>query len=89
MVLIEALSYGKPCITTNQGGNPEIIIENANGFIVGIHSPDEIVAKITQLSQDSVLYKSMCKEAQRIYEEEFSLTSLGKKLKDIYSELLN
>ena len=35
-----------------------------------------------------MLYMNQCKEAQSIYEKEFSLTSLGKNLNQLYSELL-
>ncbi len=33
MTLLEAMSLSKPCVVTNAGGNPEIVINNQNGFV--------------------------------------------------------
>jgi glycosyltransferase involved in cell wall biosynthesis len=33
MTLLEAMSLSKPCVVTNAGGNPEIVIDNENGFV--------------------------------------------------------
>ena len=33
MTLLEAMSLSKPCVVTDAGGNPEVIINNVNGFV--------------------------------------------------------
>jgi len=44
MTLLEAMSLSKPCVVTDVGGNPEVIINGKNGFV----TPNNDVGKFAQ-----------------------------------------
>ena len=48
VVLMEAVSYGLPIISTNVSGIPEICINNYNGYLIQQKSVEEIVNAITK-----------------------------------------
>ncbi len=57
MVILEALSCGVPVITTNIGGQAELIEDGFNGFHVPIKDPENIAQKITELIEDQEQYE--------------------------------
>jgi glycosyltransferase involved in cell wall biosynthesis len=65
VVIYEALSFGKPVIATNRGGNPELIRNGYNGFVVNANNPKEIAnAVINLLSENHVeLYRKIAGNA--------------------------
>lgn len=53
--ILEAMSVGTPIVTTNVGGNPELIDNNKNGFLVGYNNKKDLTHKIeTILKSQSV-----------------------------------
>lgn len=69
----EAMSAGLPIITTNRGGNPEVIESGENGLIVeDPTNPSEFAEKIGQVLADRSLMSSMGEKgrhlAERLYE---------------------
>jgi len=53
--LLEAMSVGTPIITTNVGGNPELIEDNKSGFLVKYNNKKAFVEKIkTILNSQSI-----------------------------------
>lgn len=49
IVIYEALSFGKPVIASNRGGNPDLIQNGYNGFLVKVNNPEELSAAIVRL----------------------------------------
>lgn len=72
VVLLEAMQQGKPIVTTNIGGIPDIITENC-GFTVIPDSPHEIAEKIAQLLDDEELRNRMGEASYEKYKQEFKL----------------
>lgn len=65
IVLIEAMSYGIPCLsyTSAQGAN-EIIKDGQTGFLIKDRSEDEMISKIELLITDEKLRKALGKNAK-------------------------
>jgi len=57
VVLMEAISYGLPIISTNVSGIPEICKNNYNGFLIQEKNVNAIVNAITKLYNDKTLIK--------------------------------
>lgn len=64
MVLLEAMSYGIPCIAyENDSGVSDIIDNNKNGFIINNRNEEEFCSKIEKLLSDTKLLKSFSNES--------------------------
>lgn len=59
LVLIEAMASGVPVITTNGGGNKDLILNGKNGFILEGNTPIEMFNFIKQMNQSSEDYFRM------------------------------
>lgn len=68
MVILEAMYYGIPTITTNIGGQAELVEDGKNGFLVPIKDSKSIAMNIERLYLEPYLYASMSKEAAMKYE---------------------
>jgi glycosyltransferase involved in cell wall biosynthesis len=53
--LLEACSLGVPCITSDCGGNPEVVAPNVNGFVVPYGDVGELTKAIDNLRADTAL----------------------------------
>jgi glycosyltransferase involved in cell wall biosynthesis len=87
MSLIEAMSVGVIPICTRVGGIPEVIEEGINGFLIKPGSPDEMSARILQLSkynEDSLRF--LKDNARKTVLEKYSITSSIDKLISLYGD---
>ena len=48
-VLLEYMALSKPVIVSNNGGNPEVVVDGVTGFLVKPVSPEEISKKVVDL----------------------------------------
>lgn len=71
MVQFEALSYGKPIISTNipRSGAPTLNIEGVTGFKVPVYDSKSLAEKINTVVNDSELYEKLCKGAEQSFKE--------------------
>ncbi len=58
-LVLEAMAVGIPVITTKVGGNPEVIDDGVNGYLVRARDQKAIESKITSLFSDGTLYKKL------------------------------
>lgn len=56
VVLMEAISYGLPIISTNISGIPEICINNYNGLLINEKSVNDIIQAIVFLYKEKATW---------------------------------
>jgi len=88
-VLIEAMSLGKPIITTNIPGPSEIIINGENGFLVPPGNPEALANGILRLLDNPALAKQMGDAGKKRAEKLFDIKKNVKQIERIYEEFLS
>lgn len=87
MVLLQAASVGMPIVATDVGGNPEVVIDGVNGFIVP-PSDDEALADgmeriLTLTAADRAL---MAQRGRQRSAEKFEIEGIIDRWEALYSE---
>ena len=79
-VLLEAMSYGLPVISTNcKTGPSDIITDNINGFLISMENiENEFYNKLILLIEDSNLRKRFANESVKVIDN-YSIETIGKK----------
>lgn len=62
--ILEAMSMSIPCIGYNVRGVNEVIKNNKNGFLINFGNYHKIIKKTIELSSDTNMYKSFCKNSR-------------------------
>jgi len=57
--IIEYMACGIPVVATNVGGNPELISEGENGYLVPVGKPEALAERIEYLLKDALLRKKI------------------------------
>ncbi|HEX2945057.1 MAG TPA: glycosyltransferase family 4 protein [Clostridia bacterium] len=69
----EAMAAGLPIITTNRGGNAEVVEGYGNGIVINEYSdPSAFASTITQLLDDPVSVREMGMAGRKLAEERFN-----------------
>ncbi len=87
-VIYEAMSYGRPIVSTLRGGTPELVEDGVTGFLVEPRNPHQLAEKITIILENPDLAIRMGEKARKKAEREYSAKGYGKKLEEIYITLL-
>ena len=66
VVLMEAVSYGLPVISTNISGIPEICINDYNGYLIEQKSVEEIVNALLKFSKNSIKWPEFSRNSLEI-----------------------
>ena len=67
------MSYGLPCISTNEGAISEIIDDGKTGFIVDKDNPQMLAEKLEVLIKDAALRQEMGNAGKKKFEEGYTL----------------
>ena len=88
MTLLEAMSLSKPCIVTNVGGNPEIIINDVNGKVVPNEATQEFASAMIELLEDPLLRNRLGENGHSRFREYFSVDTMVDNYMSVYSTLI-
>jgi glycosyltransferase involved in cell wall biosynthesis len=69
VVLMEAISYGLPLITTNVSGIPEICTNEYNGFLIEEKNTQELLNAIVAIKSNEKLQKRFSKNSLTLSKE--------------------
>lgn len=73
VVLMEAMAFGIPVISTRHSGIPELIIDGYTGMLVGEHRPVEIAEKVEIAINNPKLLNYLSKNAYEYVSEKFDM----------------
>lgn len=86
--VLEASSYGIPCIVSNIGGAKEIIEHGKSGIVLENVDEIEISKAISRLLSNKEEYRRYSKNATKRTREKFNLETIGEKLFNEYKKVL-
>jgi glycosyltransferase involved in cell wall biosynthesis len=84
LTLLEAMASAAPVVVTDVGGNPEIVRQGVDGFLVPRGDSSAAAAKLLELLADDGLARSMGAAARERVEQHFSLTDCIAKYHERY-----
>lgn len=86
----EAMAAGLPIITTNRGGNPEIIKDKENGLVIKDYkNPKAFADAISYLLSKPDEAVKMAKKGRKLVEGNFDFTHVAHRLEKTYIEAKN
>ena len=88
MVLLEAMAYGIPIITTPVGGIPSMLPKNTKSFFFNPGDISALTKGMKDLSDNFELRKQCSMELQDFYKENFSSEIILQKISDFYDSIL-
>jgi glycosyltransferase involved in cell wall biosynthesis len=83
MVIIEAMSFGKPIVASNVGGISEIVRNGTNGYVVE-NSAETFAIHIKRILEDSDKYNNFARASLDIYNAELTVDRMVNRYLDIY-----
>lgn len=87
LALLEGMSIGVPAVVTDYGGNPGVIRNGENGYLVPIKSPRDTADSIVRILTNDDLKKYMHRRSIEIYEEKFTSKKYTENIERIYKEM--
>lgn len=88
LVILEAMEYKLPVISTNEGGIPDIVKDGENGLICEKRNPDSLADCIAKLLDDEGLRVKMGNAGYEKFCREFTLRRFEHRMVEILSQNL-
>ena len=89
LVLLEAMQYSLPVVSTFEGAIPEVVEEGITGFLVPQKDAKALADKLELLIKDTELRKKMGSAGRARYEKKFTLDKFEKRMIEILGEVMN
>lgn len=88
LALLEGMSIGIPAVVSDFGGNPGVIKDGKNGFIVPEKNSQALADKIELLLTDEQLYEDISENAVRMFHETFTAKAMTEQTEQVYIDLV-
>jgi len=80
LVLVEAMQFAKPVVSTLWRGIPSVVQDGVNGFLVPTEDPVAVAGRLEQLARDPELRKRMGEEGRRIFLQDLTLEAFHRNM---------
>lgn len=89
LVLLEAMKFGLPVISTYEGGIPDIVEDGVTGYLVPQKDVNKLADKLQLLIEDNLLRDRMGSAGRLKYEAQFTFNRFENRMKDLLIANLN
>ena len=89
IALLEAMSFGLPCVITNSASTHDVIKNDINGIIVDAGSEEGLIDAFEQLILDQRKGVSLGENAKKTVEDKFNLNFIVNNYKKAYEKYTN
>jgi glycosyltransferase involved in cell wall biosynthesis len=86
LVLLEAMQFELPVVASDEGGIPDIVVNDQTGYIVPKNDPNELAGKLVSLISDPLLRQRMGMAGKKRFEENFTIHQFEERMVNIMSE---
>ncbi len=87
-VLPQSLAMGKPCVSFNIDGAPEVVINDKTGYLVEAYDNKGLAKAISQLLENPELRRQMGENGRRHVDPAFRTETMVKEIAEVYQMLL-
>lgn len=88
LALLEGMSIGVPAVVSDFGGNPGVIKDGENGFVVAKQNSAALKKGLETLLNDKELYEKMSVRSKEIFNTTFTSQIMTKNTEDLYLETI-
>ncbi|MBN1867992.1 glycosyltransferase [Candidatus Sumerlaeota bacterium] len=88
LVLLEAMSQGKPLVVSRTEGNDEIVDHGINGFLAAPGSPDALARFVGILLNDPDSARAMGRKGRETFENRYRIEIVAGRYQEVYREVL-
>jgi glycosyltransferase involved in cell wall biosynthesis len=88
IVFLEAMRFGKPCIGSDAGGTPEVVVDGETGLLVPFGDLEQIEAALVRLLQEPTLRHRMGESGRERVREHFVFERFKQRVADHVGEWL-
>jgi glycosyltransferase involved in cell wall biosynthesis len=88
MVILEAMSFGKPVVASNVGGVSEIVRDGVNGYVLP-NDADLFATKIEEILEDIEIYKHLSHSSLEIFEKELTVDRMVDGYMSVYNRIIS
>ena len=89
LTIVEAMRYGLPVVSTDEGAIPDMVVDGETGFICPRKEVKALVNALEKLLKNSELRKQMGENGCSRYKEKYTLRAFEKTFRGILSDILN
>lgn len=88
LTLLEAMARGLPVVATHVGGNPEVVIDEENGYLVPSKEPARLAGRIVDLIRQPDLARRMGQRGRERVLAHFQISRMVAQYETLYEEFL-
>ncbi len=88
LALLEGMSLGIPAVVSDFGGNPGVIKDGVNGFVVQKQNSKALADGLYKLLNDAAVYEKTSKGAVEIFNKTFTAQAMTRNTEKYYTEVL-
>ena len=87
--IIEYMGCAKPVVCTDTGGNPELVEDGKNGFLVRVGDVEDLARRIREILQNEALRDALGRNGRERFLTEFTSDRMATAYMDMYDRVLN
>lgn len=87
-VLPQALAMGKPCVSFDIDGAPEVVINDRTGYLVAPYDSVGLADSIAKILEDDELRAKMGEEGRKVVDPAFRAETMVQEISDVYQMLI-